>query len=588
MPDVPELSKDTSKNSEDVDKEKIRSVKEVLQFIVKTTKTLKIYLSNNPIHQKFLSDLKEKFEVHFKAFGPLQLKVRQFELQCSGVTVYENINRLESLAFRLFSDGIRELTFSEGLTPEEIIHFLEILGKESDHISDDDTVTLLWEKSFTHIRYLVAEDAQGHPHLDQIDTASPSNAAGHLPGVGDQIRTMVEQETPDQSGSNGLNEAPGFQSAPVPEIASIEIPNLSVFRLSEEEIEQIKQEVHREEESDLIQKLQDILFDILRVEREPVLFTEVVGILDNVLNTLMMRGDFFHARRILEFYWEMTDPLKGLPTDILDRLTGAIQKAGEAGRIRSLESVLNSESFDDVENFFSFLVLLEKNVVGPLADLLGHTSKMRIRRILCDALIELGKMDLDTVISKLNMENWHIVRNLVYVLGKIGDPRVLDVFHRVVRHPEVKVRKELIAALDGIEHPKVASLLLALLEDTDSGIRVAALKNIAKRNYKETHEALRRIIAKKEFESRDLYEKKEVFDTIGRVSGDEVIPEMRHLLLQKGFLWIRNVRQEEMGLCAVVALQRIGTPEALAALKEGQKHSSKTIREACAKALDLF
>jgi HEAT repeat protein len=588
MPDAPEISKEATKKTDEVDKEEVRSAKEVLQFVTKTTKTLKIYLSNNPIHQKFLSDLKEKFEVHFKTFGPLHLKVRQFELLCSGVTVYENINRLESLAFRLFSDGIREITFSEGLTPEEIIHFLEILGKDSEHASDDDTVTLLWEKSFTHIRYLVAEDNQGQPRLDQIDATNPPTATGNLPGVGDQIRTMVEQETPGHPGSNGSDEGAGSPTIPLPELAQIEIPNLSVFQLNEEDIEHIKQEVHREEESDLIQKLQDILFDILRIEREPVLFGEVVGILDNVLNTLMMRGDFFHARRILEFYWEMTDPLKGLPAVLLDRMTGAIQKAGDGGRIRSLESVLNSESFNDIENFFSFLVLLDKNVVGPLADLLGHTSKMRIRRTLCDALIELGKMDLDTVIAKLNVENWHIVRNLVYVLGKIGDPRVLDVFHRVARHPEVKVRKELIAALDSLDHPKAASLLLDFFEDPDSGIRISALKSIAKRNYKETHDALRRIIGKKEFEGRDLYEKKEFFDVIGRISGNDMIPDLRHLLLQKGFLWIRNVRQEEMGLCAVVALQRIGTPEALDALKEGQKHSSKAIREACAKALDLF
>lgn len=578
MPDTHNVSSEVEKEVDEVEKEEVKSAKEVLQLIAKTTKTLKIYLPNNPIHQKFLADLKKKFDMHIETFGPLCLKIRQFELQCSGTTVYENINRMESLSFRLFIDGIREITFQEGLTPEEIIQFLEILGKDSDRAVDDDVVTLLWEKNFTHIQYRVAEGGQSLPGFDPAEIKSTDSV---LRGE-EQIRNMVQQET---AGENNGDVAVAFDA---PEGLHVEIPDLSIFQLTEEEVERIKQEVHSEEETDLVQKLQDILFDILRIETEPGLFTEVVGIVDNVLNILMQRGDFFHARRILEFYWEMTDPLKELPGSLSDRLNEAIQKAGDAGRIRALEPVLNAEGFDDIENFFAFLVLLEKNAVGPLADLLGHTAKVRTRRILCDALVELGKMDLDTVMSKVEIEDWYIVRNLIYVLGKIGDPRVLDVFHRLVHHREVKIRRELIVAIEGQDDPKVFTLLLKLLEDPDGAIRIAALKNIAKRNYKEAQGNLLNIVSQKTFEERELSEKKEFFSVLGRLGGDEVISHMRRILLQKRFILFRNIRLDEMGVCAVVALQRIGSPEAIEALKEAKRHANKTVRGASSKALELL
>jgi len=442
-------------------------------------------------------------------------------------------------------------------------------------------VTLMWDKNFTHIRYTVVEDLQAQPDLGPIEDRARSARSG---GGESQIRTMVEQEAGEGQVSDGVAVA---MSAPEAESIRLEIPDLSVFQLNEEEIGQIKREVQGEDEADLLQKLLDILFDILRIEREPVLFSEVVGIVDNILNTLMMRGDFFHGRHVLEFYWEMTDPVKGLPAPQAARLNEAIQKAGEPSRIRALESVLNSESFLDAENLFTFLILLEKNVVGPLADLMGHTSRMKIRRVLCDALIELGKMDLDMVINKLHSENWYIVRNLVYVLGKIGEPRVLDAFPRVIRHPEVRVRKELVAALEGISDPKVSSLLVLLVDDPDGSVRTAALKIISKRNLRQAQDVLLKGIEREDFATRDLYEKREFFDTLGRISGDEVISTMRRLLFQNsGFLWFRNPRREEMGVCAATTLQRIGTPEAVALLEKGAKRSKGAVREACVRALE--
>ena len=56
----------------EIDKEELKSAKEVVQFLTKTAKTLKIYLPNNPIHQKFLQDLTEHFTDHLQEYGTLQ------------------------------------------------------------------------------------------------------------------------------------------------------------------------------------------------------------------------------------------------------------------------------------------------------------------------------------------------------------------------------------------------------------------------------------------------------------------------------------------------------------------------------------
>lgn len=558
---------------EQYDKEEIKSAKELVQHLSKTSKTLKIYLPNNPIHQKFIGELLEKLKLHLATFGPLRLRVRQFELLCAGQPVYENINRMESIAFKLFIDGLRELSFHPGLEKEELITFLEVLGREGEGAGvDDDIVTLLWEKHFSHVQYIIVSDLQGESRrveeCAEMKTISPSR---------EQLREVYNQAV----------EAPSAAGLVLSSPKGIEIPDLNIFKLTEEEVQKIKGEVRGEEELDVVNELEGILFDILRIERDPVLFSEILGIIDNILENLMVKGDFYHSRKILEFFWEMSDPSKNLPPPLLNQIQEALILAGSTKRILSLEPVLNAEAPGQLEDLFSFMVLFQKNAIPPIIELLAAVEKMKARRVLSDALVELGKMDIEALIAKLEDDRWFLVRNLIYVLGKIGDVRVIESFTRFIRHKELKVRKEVLHALDTMEDPRACQLLVHFIPDPDPSNRIFAIKSLSKKRVKEGLSALLNVLSSKDFQMKELYEKKEIFDAIAKIGGDEVVPEMRKFLKTRWSLF-KNLQLEEMGLCAAVALQRIGSPPAMEALREGSKSSNKTIRGACNKALDVL
>ena len=558
---------------EKYDKEEIKSAKELIQHLSKTSKTLKIYLPNNPIHQKFITELLEKLQSHLSIFGPLHLRVKQFELHCSGQPVYENINRMESIAFRLFIDGLREISFHPEIDKEELITFLEVLGKEGEGNGvDDDIVTLLWEKHFSHIQYIVVNDLQGE--FRKVEDCQEMRTIEPTP---QQLKEVYSQAV----------EAPSAGSLVLSPPKGIEIPDLNIFRLTEEEIRKIKGEVRSEEELDVVGELEGILFDILRIEREPVLFSEILGIIDNILENLMLKGDFVHARKILEFFWEMLDPAKNIPPVLSTQIQNALGHAGNQQRILTLVPVLNGELTQKLEDLFSFVILFEKNAIPSIVELLGSVDKMKPRRVLCDALVELGKMDIEMIISKLEDRRWYLVRNLIYVLGKIGDVRVIESFSRFIRHKELKVRKEVLHALDTMEDPRACQLLVHFIPDPDPSNRIFAIKTLSRKRVKEGLKPLLNLFSSKDFHLKELYEKKEIFDAIAKIGGDEVVPEMRNFFKKRWSLF-KNIHLEEMGLCAAVALQRIGSPAAIEALLEGSKSSNKTIRGACNKALDVL
>ncbi len=558
-------------SDQELDKEELRSARDVLLQLTKTAKILKIYLPNNPIYQKFLQELQDRLDIHLQEYETLRFKIRQYEILYGGQVVYENANRVESMAFKLYVDGIREILLLEGVDSDEITSFLDIIGREYDPSGpDDDMVTLLWERHFDHIQYLVADD-----FIDE---------------------TVTPMKPPDPAAVGNLMDHEKEAARPVP--GSSETPLLDylgpklaeqvsqIFVLTEEEISGIKKRMEIEENTNPITILLGILTAILRVETDESAFSEMAGILENVLETLTLRGDFWHSIKILELFRELMDPIRNLPENQKRRLIQAIDRAGEAQRMRELEPVLNQWGSVETDRFLEFGMLLNKNAMIPLIDLLARLTQMKVRRVVCEVLANMGRENIDPLTLRLEDPRWYVVRNMVYILGKIGHEKVVERLRKVVDHKEVKVRKEVIHALEGIKIPTAKELLVGFLNDPDRSLRILAMRSLAKQGYSGALEPLLEMIDDPDFAKKDLHEKKEVFDTLGRIGGEEIIPRMRKLMKKGGSAWFKRAQKEEQGLCAVVALERIGTESAMDILSEGRKFSSKVIREACSNALN--
>ncbi len=561
-----ELDKEPLEADEDYNEEEVKSAKEILQNLTKTIKTQKIYLPNNPIHQKFTRQLLQLFQTHLENFGVLRLRIKRFELICSGQVIYENADRLESIAFRFFVDGLRKLSFHPGLDKEEMTYFLDVLGREEQGSSaDDDIVTLLWERHFSHIQYVVVDDLAGElddiENLKEMKREAPSTK---------QLQAVYEQE------------APITPSALAPK--GIEIPSLHIFKLTQEEINSIKRELRWEEEIDIVNELLNMLFDIIRIEHDAGIFSEVLDIIDNILQQLMFRGDFSYAKKILAFFHEMIEAPPGLESPHRLLVQEALARAGTSERIIKLAPVLNHLSSDHVDALSAFLLLLNKEVVSPLIELLAEVNTMKARRVLCDILAEIGQKDYAALVNRLNDDRWFLVRNLIYILGKMQDERTTSHLSQFVHHYELKVRKEVIHVLDTMENQRATTLLLEFLPDPDLSNRVYTIKCIAKKKIKAGMPHLLKMMQAKGFDEKALYEKKEIYTAYASLGGDAVLPEISQSLDMPWSLF-RNVHAEERGICAAVALKRLASPASAEALRQGSRSKNKAIREACETAL---
>jgi len=147
--------KEKFKDEEEIFEEKsVKATRALIQTFLQTVKAFRIYETNHPILLKFMERLKKDFDNYFEEFDSFPLLVGELRLFYRGKIVYENQNVKESLAFFFFKDGIREIKFLKGLEFREMVDFLHIVRK-SEFVSrlEDDLVTLLWEKDFSHITF---------------------------------------------------------------------------------------------------------------------------------------------------------------------------------------------------------------------------------------------------------------------------------------------------------------------------------------------------------------------------------------------------------------------------------------------------
>jgi len=563
---------------EEEEKEALKLAAEVLQAVSRAIKTFKIYPDTSPLRQRFLSELIGKFNRFLGEYGDLILKVKQSEMLYRGEVVYTHPTREENIAFRLYGDGIREIIFTEGIEEKEILGFIEIVtGSTTGEDEDDDTVTRLWERDFKNIRYTVVadvEEGEAPPVLPDLTKKGEGNRKALIEAYRSEIDSERQGVTLLKSSDIEIELEHSYGK-----------PFKEIFTLTPEEIEKIQHEMEMEEGMDLIAELLDILFHILQIEREPESYSEIIKNIERGVKSLVLAGNYRHVAPILTTLKTLSREENNFSPFHAQEVQKVIDALGDKEFLNRIAFEINAKKIDDIDALFSFLTMLNSNAIIPLAEMVGTLDQMKIRRLLCEALAVLAKDTLDPLFQKLGDDNWYIVRNIVYVLGKIGDPRSVQYLKKIRKHPEQRVRKEIVHTLKEINSDEARELLIDFLSDNDTDVRIMALKSIATLGYTKAVPAILKIISSDSFKFKDVHEKKEYFDVLGRLRSEETLPFLKELLMRRTPL-IGKSRVEEYRVYAALALKRMDNPKALEILREGTRSSDRGIQRICKDTLE--
>lgn len=532
--------------------EEIKEARDILQNIIKAKKTLRMYPPNNPIYIKTLQDSYDRFREILGYKENLTLIIKQNSIYYESEEIYQNAEKEDNLALFFFKDGLRELTFKKGLLQTELEEFLRIIALDFDREAiDDDVVTLLWEKDFQNIHYLVDDTFLLDVDEEDYETRAEEKLKETVTDVNDLMKAYTD----------------GFVEE--------EVKDVSIVPLADKDLQMLVIELEKDS-SDKIGKLAAIIFEIIYQAEDKADLEDSFAFLKETVKYALKQGDLHvvidiagRARSIIAdalltenekkymrmlFSYLGNEEIIGLLAEILD---GGIEVEG-----KTLEE---------------FVECLDKNAIRPLVKYLGELKTIRARKSVIDMLVILGKKDIQAISRGLEDQRWYVVRNIIYILRKIGDKRAVENLLKTVRHGDVRVRKEVIKALGELGGREVIQTLRECLDDGDMQVRISASKAFGNLGTEVAKKIMLDKISGKTFREKDFEEKKEFFEVLSMWRDREIFEFLVRTVKRKAFF--RRSKNYENKACAAFALGLFGDKDALPILEKLKESSNKLLKD---------
>jgi len=361
-------------------------------------------------------------------------------------------------------------------------------------------------------------------------------------------------------------------------------PAENQFQLTDVEAENIRMVARIEEANSPKEQLLEILALILSEEKSPAEFRETASTMGRLLEHEIETGNLERACELLERLHTIPESKTGAKGDFQAATDQVIQGIARPDLLVRFAASIQGRSQVDFGALTKFFTYLGSAAVPTLCDLLGETEDRKVRRALCEALAILCKDNVDVLLQRLWDPRWFVIRNLLYVLGRIGHHGVERALGEALYHEDVRVRREAVRALGGIDSPTSRAYLNSALRDSDRSVRLLVAQTVVKRVDERAAQVLWSVIESPEFTGRDAEERTAFFLALGRSGSDALVPRLEKVLTRGGLF--RSGPQGGRAEAAQ-ALAWIGTPAALAVLNREVKSVREDVRHAVEQALEL-
>lgn len=481
----------------------------------------------------------------------------------------------DHLPFLFYRDGIRRLTIAAGAPRREVDAFIQILRDTTCGTNQqDDLVTLLWQANLSHIQIEAVP-------LEQ--TIYLSSQAGDGPGDAREKRGQVFAWSPtgaeihtdlgQAAGVQGLHRDT-FDDWALPE-ETVDVPEAFAQLGAQAEAARpgFLAAWDRENSAGWIDQAPVVLRGLHSLDGSEDMRRALGRSIITWLASALQRMAWGEARRALELLDEIDRDRELIGDELTAALTG-------------LDTEAIADRFDEGEasdqgHFAAFTVALGAPAIGLCVDILARAGKARARAAVVTALCYLCADDPQLLAPWMADSRWQLVRNLVFVLGHVGGPAVVPLLRVVARHPEPRVRRQLVQALGSVSPDERIPLLIEQLDARDPQLLAGALHMLTRERNPRVARAILALIESPDFESRDEDNQRTLFGALADVAGDPAVPALEALLHQGGWFARRTFQR----VAAARTLRQIGTPDAMTALEAGVRARSEAVRAVCLEAL---
>ena len=507
-------------------KEKIT---DLVTALSKTIKALQLYGINHPSFRNFYALFFDQLADFLNRNHELNFKINRFTMLYGDRIVYREEEKDVSIAFRLFRDGIRSISFTSGMTSEELLRFLEIIAQPS---KVQDVALDLWEGDLPHINFYVVEEED-----EQLDYKVPDSEVEHINYVED-IKEMINRE-------------------------KINVNDQLSPNLSFDELKTLTTEILNDEERSPLPLAILTLIDFLETEKTQEVIDSLIKLLEQCINI----RDFFNARRIVENLQSYPD------IKVIEKFENETTILG----FRDLANIQENEVFNE---FIAFLGFFSKKAIPHFLKVMLSFRRQDQLEALRQNIAYLAQDDVTPIVSFLSSDDTPTLINVVAILGIMKSRQAPSLLQPLIHHLEPLVRIEVISTLKNIG---VASMIAQFIDDPNVDVRIKALHALTHVRYPFIYSILLKRVKARDFLDLEYIEQKEYFNCLVANGDPSLVKHLKNILFK--WLLLGRRRYRAMRKLAAAALALINTDDAIGILKQGVKKKNRDIKSTCEMAL---
>lgn len=529
-------------------------VQEVVRGFARALRTHLLYEGQSPALDKFVESLRERMAALWERLPYLSVQVEEREILWEGAAVFTGEER-DNLAFSLYRDGVRELTFLPGFEADDLDGFLGILARiHRLRIDEEDLLTLLWEHDWSNFRYRYVE---------------PLGEGVKLPEAGEE-------------GTRSSVPAPLEDPAPVSTTVSTEDFREALYFLDEGEMRRLEAEVRREMGRDLWTDVLNALFDRFE-DGGPERQAQVVSIAGDLLPTLLGAARLDTAAYMLGELVSIATTRK-LPPPVFRVLRALFEQLARPETVAELVRIVEEAGeLLPREHLGALLGYFPPESLGPLMHAGESSASEGARAALMAAAERLAAPNPGALRGFVQDPDPAVAGGAARLVGRLRVMEAAADVARLLQRPESKVRVAAVEALQELRSPTASSALEPALEDDDREVRVAAARALAALRWAPAKARLEAALDGKRLREADLTERIAFFEAYGGLAGAEAVPLLDRIL--NGKSWLGRREAGEVRACAALGLGRVRSPLAEKALGTAAADPDPVVRSAVGRAL---
>jgi HEAT repeat protein len=286
-------------------------------------------------------------------------------------------------------------------------------------------------------------------------------------------------------------------------------------------------------------RLKDLAQDDIRRER-----------FDDALPTL----DVFN--RIYAGVLEKNDTVHAIASEIISELTSE-------NMLNILFEEFNTDAKQKRLEAGRALARLGEKPLNRLLDMLRENNDSNERVRILQLITDIGQTAIPLIRVRIKEnEPWYYLRNLAYLLGRVGSEATVNTLEPLLLHNNNRVRQEALKSVHRIGGSERGPLLLSVLPRIDASFKISVIEMLGILRFAGAVDPLVRELKDRplrEQSSREDLEEK-ICTALGNIGAPEAIPILSKVSRSGGFLSVRPYPEKA----------KIAAGKALAAIKRRQ------------------